>query len=478
MTIDALLKQKRAKKNEMIAKRNALGGEFSDALHARGLKSGDVMPPDLADLRDRRIVWENAIDEIVREIKELERIQAEDENFARLANDVRESDAGRQHRATSRISVVEARTYHPGQADEVRSTGRGYSFLTDLYRSQILGDPTAGERLARHGEEVRAEQPAMYERAVNTGGVGAFVPPQYLVDLWAEYARAGRPVADLCNSSVPLPEQGMTVQIPRVTTASTTAVQASENASLSNTDLDETTLTVPVVTIAGYTDASRQAIERGALVEEMLFADLAADYNAKLDAQVVNGSGSSGQHLGILGVSGINTITYTDASPTIPEAWPKLADAVGRIISTRFTGPTAIVMRPNAWAWFMSATDTTGRPLVNAGNSGPYNALGTVSDTQYGSVVGSILGLPVIVSGNVPNNLGAGTNETRLIVADFRDLYLMEDSGGPVQLRFEQPLSSTLGIRLSVHGYSAFASGRQPTAISVVAGTGLIVPAL
>jgi hypothetical protein len=80
-------------------------------------------------------------------------------------------------------------------------------------------------------------------------------------------------------------------------------------------------------------DASRQAIERGQMVESLLFSDLAADYNAKLDAQVIAGTGGSGQHTGLLGVSGLNAIVYTDASPTVPELWPNLADAVGKVMS-------------------------------------------------------------------------------------------------------------------------------------------------
>jgi hypothetical protein len=93
--------------------------------------------------------------------------------------------------------------------------------------------------------------------------------------------------------------------------------------------------------------------------------------------------------------------------------------------------------------------------------------------------VGVLFGVPIVLDGNVPNNLGAGTNETRVIAADFRDVILMEDaSAAPAHLRFEDVLSSTLQVRLLAYGYSAFAAGRQPTAISVIAGTGLVVPAL
>ncbi|PZG36826.1 phage major capsid protein [Spongiactinospora gelatinilytica] len=354
----------------------------------------------------------------------------------------------------------------------------GPSFLRDLYMAQVRHDPGATERLARHGREVEIDNPDFHKRAMTTGAVAGFVPPQYLDDLFAEYARAGRPVANLCRR-LALPAEGMTVEIPRVTTPTIVGVQATQNATLSNQDLDDTLLSVPVVTVGGYVDTSRQAIERGTIVEAVLFADLAAAYAAQLDAQIINGSGTSGQHLGLLNVSGVNGITYTDATPTIPELWPKLADAVGKVMSGRFTGPTAMVSHPNLWAWLLAERDTTGRPMFEPSGVA-FNPMGTTTNpTDYGTgPQGNVL-VPFVASGNMPTNLGAGTNETRIIVADFRDCILMEEgNAAPAQLRFDEPLSASLGVRLVAYGYSAFASGRQPKAVSVVSGTGLIVPAL
>jgi hypothetical protein len=85
---------------------------------------------------------------------------------------------------------------------------------------------------------------------------------QYLSELFAEFARAGRPLANLC-SAVPPPETGMEVDIPRITTASTTQIQTAEGGAIGNTDIDDTLLRAPVRTVAGYVDLSRQAIERG-----------------------------------------------------------------------------------------------------------------------------------------------------------------------------------------------------------------------
>ncbi|MEU9339042.1 phage major capsid protein [Streptomyces sp. NPDC048290] len=195
----------------------------------------------------------------------------------------------------------------------------------------------------------------------------------------------------------PVPETGMEVDIPRVTTATTTAVQASEGGTTGNTDLDDTLLPAPVRTIAGYTDVSRQAIEWGTLVQALVFGDLAADYNSRLDVQLINGSGASGQHKGGLNVAGINAITYTDASSTIPELWPKLADAAGRVMGQRFTGPTAFAMRSDLWAWILAEKDTVGRPLGEPGTVAvnPIAVASTRSADHTVTAVGSLFGVPV-----------------------------------------------------------------------------------
>jgi HK97 family phage major capsid protein len=374
-------------------------------------------------------------------------------------------------RQTTTMTIT--RTERQYRADDVQNGKPG--FLRDLYAGQVNHDPGALERLARHGHEIEVDNPGLAERAVNTGAVSGFVPPQYLTDQFAELARAGRPVANLC-SKYPLPDRGMVLNIPRITTGTLTGVQTTENATVANQDLDDTLLSVPVVTVAGYTDTSRQAIERGEGTETLILTDLAADYNAKLDAQIINGSGSGGQHLGILGVSGTNAITYTDASPTPQELWPKIADAVRKVVSQRFTGATAIAMTPLTWGWILSTVDSVGRPLIDVLSAGQ-NVLGKAGTPQYEGVAGYLFGVPVILDGNIPASLGGGTNETAIIAADFRDLYLAEDaSAAPAQLKFEGPLSSSLGVRLVAYGYSAFAAGRQPTAISKVTGTGLVIP--
>lgn len=353
----------------------------------------------------------------------------------------------------------------------VYGRGTDNNLIADLFNAQVGGDPEARERIVRHNNQLRGQTEY---RDVGTSAFGALVPPQYLTDLWAPLARAGRPVANACRS-LSLPSTGMVLNIPRITTGTGTAIQATENAAVQETDLDETTLAINVRTIAGMQDVSRQAIERGEMIEEVVFGDLMAAYAANLDSQIISADGTSGTHLGILSTVGIEAVTYTDATPTVAELYPKLADAIQRINSLRFLPATVIFMHPRRWGWLTAAVDSTGRPFVVPNSQGPMNAAGVGDAAGYGTVVGTILGLPVVTDANIPTNLG--TNEDIIIVARADDLLLFEDGdGAPRQLRFEQTLGGNLTIKLVLYGFSAFAAGRYPKAVATVGGSGLILP--
>lgn len=453
----------RAQCDAIVKRAEAEGREFLTAAEAR---KSDALLAEIETLRVKR----GQLKAMANEEAELD---------SRMAGTPVPSGAGTNTRSATIRVGHEPNTYRAPSEQNKSLPGNHQepSFLNDLYRAQVMNDPSAHERLARHGREAEVDNPRLVERAVSTGGVSAFVPPQYMVELFAKYARAGRPMANLMQS-MPLPEYGMTTNIPRLTTPTATGVQTTENTNLANQDPASTLLTSPVVTIGGYVVLSRQAVERGMLTEEVVTSDLMADYNAKLDVQLINGTGSSGQHLGLLNVSGINTATYTNATPTLGGLFPKIASAVGQVMSNRFAGPTAIVMSPTEWVWMLAQVDANGRPLIQAAE-GAYNPLGASGTPGYGGQAGVLFNLPVFLDGNIPANLGAGTNETRIIVADFEDSYLFEDpSGVPSQMRFDATFAQQLSVLLVCYGYSAAAIGRQPKSISVVGGTGLITPAL
>ena len=343
------------------------------------------------------------------------------------------------------------------------------SFLADAMNAEFSRDFEAQERITRYNRELQVEK-----RDVGTAAFAGLVVPQYLVDLYAPLARAGRPVADICRKHV-LPAQGMTVNISKVTTGTAVGYQAAENDTATETNIDDTLLTVNVNTIAGMQDVSKQAILRGANIEDVVLSDLISAYNTKLDLGILSGSGSSGEPTG-LNTALTAVVTYTDASPTVAELYPKIVDAIQRVQSAVFAGPSHIIMHPRRLGFLLAATDTTGRPLVVPNANGPMNATGTFSGLGYGqSGQYSMLGLPIITDANVTITNGDGSNEDLIYVVSADELHLWEAPGMPTYVRFEQP-DGKVAIRIVLFGFSAFTAARRPLAGAYIGGTGLVTP--
>jgi HK97 family phage major capsid protein len=205
-------------------------------------------------------------------------------------------------------------------------------------------------------------------------------------------------------------------------------------------------------------------------MDEILFRDLARDYATKLDVQVISGSGSSGQLLGLRIVSGINAITYTSGSPTAALLFSSIANAVSQVTGA-FGTPDTIAMHPRRWAYLLASSDSTGRPLFN----GNFNAMGNGDNAISDGSAGSLMGLRVIVDPNLPTNIGAATNQDVVLVYDSSQIFLWEE-GAPRTRVFEDIGSGTLTVRLRVHGYAALMANRLPTMISAIGGTGLVAP--
>ena len=333
-----------------------------------------------------------------------------------------------------------------------------HSFFLDAYRSQFGYDPAANERLQRNAAQVGEL------RDVGTSAFGALVVPQYLTDLFAPNLVAGRAFSNTVRT-LPLPPEGTSFPIPRGTTATGVAVQSAEGDAVQETDFDETTLTVSLRTYAGQQDVSRQALDRGRGIDSVIYADLAAQYATTLNTANITAT---------LATSGIGSVTYTDASPTVAELFPKLADAVQRINSNRYMPATAIFMHPRRWGWMTAALDANSRPLIST--DVPDNTIGLGKAAEYGQVVGQVLGVPVITDACIPITNGGSNNEDIIFAAKADDILLFEDDVAPRQFSFEQTQGDKLLVKLVVAGYSAFTAGRYPTAVAKISGTGLATP--
>jgi HK97 family phage major capsid protein len=368
---------------------------------------------------------------------------------------------GRSYDRTHRIGLEE-RTYRPDQD----RTGAG--FIGDVARASF-GDRDAGERLHRHMQEEAVERGHQVQRAAGTGAFAGTVVPQYLIDQYAPQAKAGRPFADICRHH-DLPESGMTVNLSRITTGTSAAVQASENSNVSETDIDDTLMTIPVQTVAGQQTLSRQVIDRGTGAEEIMLADLLRACATALDNTLLNQATN-----GLTNVA--TSISYTDASPTAAELYPKFSQAAAAI-ETNLMGlaqASHCVMSPRRWYWLQKELTQAWPAFAQPGI--PNQSLGTNLGTLYGSGARGVLpnGLVAIADANIATNLGAGTNEDEIYIVAADECHLWEDPGSPVMIRAEQTKAASLGVLFVAFEYFAFTHARYAHAQKLT-GTGLTPP--
>lgn len=132
-------------------------------------------------------------------------------------------------------------------------------------------------------------------------------------------------------------------------------------------------------------------------------------------------------------------------------------------------------MTPTRWAWFASAQDSAGRPLVTptSGDNSAYNALGTSGSLTAGGAAGFLLGVPVFVTASIPKNLGTGTNQDRIVVLRQDDVELFESA--PRLEVLPQVYGANLQVLVRYFSYAALIV-RNAKEIAIIGGTGLVYP--
>lgn len=525
-----LLAQLRSKRTEDI---NALASlveqrqEARDAFEAReGSEDAKPSDEDRAAFTVAEEEHQKEFDRRESELKTLNQRVSEQEII-----EERRKEAAEASRGTSVSITHQPLTYRKDNAHEI-------SYFRDLaargnatFASQTADPAAAVERLNMHSKEMADELPKRdskrsalaeqrieqaereftgsvigarqrrgfeqnpFEQRVNpnrTDGQGGYlVPPIWLMDDTIPLLRAGRVAADKCRQ-MPLPPGTDSINIPKIASGTATGVQTADAASVTSVDFTDTSVSAGVKTIAGQEDVSIQLLEQspGNLVDQVIIEDLTADYNLRLDTQVLTGTGSSGQVLGILPVSNYtstNTITWTTSTPTGNAFNQAVGAAASKTAYTRYNLMNlAAVLHPRRWFWFATATDgisggspTNGRPLVNLPGQAYNTAALEVGDTPAEGLVGHFpFGVPVYIDGNVPavatsgGAISGGTNDLG-IVAKWDDLWLFE---GEMRTRvLPEILSGTLQVRFQVFNYIAFLV-RYGQSISVIQGTGTSAP--
>ena len=351
------------------------------------------------------------------------------------------------------------------------------SFVRDMIQANLRNDRSAWERLYRHNDEIRVET---RDISRTDGAGGDFVPPLYLINEYAEFARAARVTADLLTNMA-LPAGTDSINIPQITTGTLAAFQSADNTATTTRDMVSSTVTAPVRTISGYENVSIQLVEQSPLaggLDRLVFGDLMADYALQVNTAVTgaNSTASGGSIDGIITKFNDSTnsipVTWTETTPTAVNGLKAIAQAISKVTTNRFKPVEAIVMNPSLWYWFASQADGNNRPLIVPTGAGPFNANGVISAAGASAgLVGTIHGVPVYVDATMTKTLN--TNQTPIFAGKFSDSYLFE-SGVKTRV-LPDVLSANLTVRFQVYGYLALAH-RFNKAISVVSGTGAVAP--
>jgi HK97 family phage major capsid protein len=366
-----------------------------------------------------------------------------------------------------------------------RSAPRSY------FRDLALAHNDNGDariRLERHEDEMRVEVAERERRAwtrardqgielrVNPnrtdGQGGYFSPPLWLID---EFATAPRPsrVLSALAPTFPLPAGISQVNLPRLTTGTQTQGQNDLEAE-SDRDLIDAQVSSTVVTITGQGDVALQLLEQsppGAHLDWAIFKDLTADYDAQMEMQLLVGSGA-GQLTGLLGMSGANAVTYTSATPTGSAIFAYLGNMAAQIGDARLMPPEVWLMRTARWSWLGTAEDTTGQPLAVPGHV-PVMPMPYLFDDNRPAPVAHLLGWPIYCDDAIPANFGTGANQDIVLACRPSDMILLESV--PRTAVMLEVLSGTLQARLQLHAYVASLTGRYPSGVATLAGSGLVV---
>ncbi|HVQ84627.1 MAG TPA: phage major capsid protein [Mycobacterium sp.] len=390
-------------------------------------------------------------------------IRAEVERSGQIAKNL----AGIRKAKDARIQVKEQLTYQKGD--------RRSSYVTDLVKMtcNLDGDGEARGRLMRHAQDVASDDSFKEYRDISRvdGQGGYAVPPAWLMDQYIELARPGRAFANLVQRQA-LPGGTDSINIPKLLTGTAVGVQTADNTAIAKVDLTDTFINAPVRTIAGAQGVSIQLIDQSPIAfDDVVFRDLVAAHAASTDTQVLAGSGTGGQVLGVNNTPGI--LTVAASAVTIQGVYSAIANAIQLVHTQRFLPPEVIVMHPVRWGWFLSLLDNQERPLFLPAANSPMNVGGVLSDVASQQVVGQMHGLPVVTDPNITTTAGGSPgNQDLIYVLRASDLVLWE-SGIRARV-LPETLATNLTVLLQIYNYLAFSAGRYPQ--SVVEITGLTAP--
>lgn len=343
--------------------------------------------------------------------------------------------------------------------------------------SQVKED-RGSARFVPTAEVVAARRPLLGEEVrtgMTTGGSsgGSFVTPVYFVEDYAPYRQFGRTFIDQCHHE-PLPDYGISVNIPHLTGPAGVASQT-EGSAVQETDPTAGYLTSTLTTEAGEVTVSQLVLDRagpGFRFDVMVFDQLRRAYASVVDTFAINqalaGAGSvsyAGTVFNLVQASGATSF-YT----RVGLAKVNTITAAGTVLA-----PTHMFLQPSRWEEIEGWTDVNARPVVLPAkpDAGPWNAVAWGGDgnaVPEGFTNYKMRDLGIFKDGNIPAPV-AGADQ--VITANMDEVWVFE--GQPVPRVLPQTLASNLQVILQLYSYLTEIV-RYPLVVQTISGTGMATP--
>ena len=257
----------------------------------------------------------------------------------------------------------------------------------------------------------------------------AFSPVSYVRDV-AQNTNADRPVIDACGGTRPLNSYGMTVSIPKITANSTAATVAEGGDPTGTTQITSAYVNATVIKKMGFQRYSLELLDRSdPSFYEIMLTNLRDAYAQATDSYVIAQITAGGTQATATAADSAGLISFVSTeSPAAYTATKRTAKS--------FVSGTSI------WSTLLGATDTTGRPIYNAGN--PMNNAGSSTPT---SIRGNVLGLDYYVD---PNMVSTSIDESAFII-EPRSIEIFESPA----LTLATNVPTTGEIEIALYGYIA-----------------------
>ena len=345
----------------------------------------------------------------------------------------------------SQDSVEEADTPHSEETTNMEETNMENieEVLTEmrediltLQRAQTVETAAPAIEYRSYGDYIkgvaRGEDAAINMFRAYTGGTSA---DSVFSDGWVgDKSRIVNKPRKVLNAfgSAALPAEGMNVEYAKMATNTTAVgVQAAEGDALSFGKVSVTTATAPVVTYGGYTQMSRQEIERANVnILDKAFSAMAAKYATATNSAV----------RAALVAATLPTINVVSLATVKGKDWLGAVVDAAALLDTYDYSLDTIIVSPDVFKNIATLTDGADRPLLWTPN--PVNNIGSVA-----GLGASLAGVPVVVD-------PAAAAKTAWF-ASREALTTYESAGAPFRLNDGD--ITNLSNAYSVYGYMAIA---------------------